>query len=211
MTDSHPATVLDLTGPPFGTLLDDIAAKQPTPGGGAVAATVAAIGAALGSMVVAYSQGRKSLAPHADRLAAAANALLAHRERAIDLASADAAAYGALNRLWRLPEDDPDRVAGMPAAVQAAIDAPMAAASLGLETLGVLERLVGHSNRHLGSDLAIAAILAEAAVRSALWNVRINLPMLDDESARSEANGFIDASLKRAAAACRLIEDGVAG
>ncbi|MFK7960070.1 MAG: cyclodeaminase/cyclohydrolase family protein [Phycisphaerales bacterium] len=202
---------LDLTSPPFGDLLDSIAAKQPTPGGGAVAALVGAISAALGSMVVAYSRGRKALAPHANRLESAGNALDAHRARAIELAAEDARAYGALNELWKRPADDPVRVRDMPAAVQAAIDAPMAAAQLGLETLSVLERLVGHSNRHLGSDLAIAAILAEAAVRSALWNVRINLPMLDDAAAQSACEATIESSLKRAAAACRSIEDGVRG
>ena len=38
-------------------LLESLAAKQPTPGGGAVASLTAAIGAALAQMVVNYSLG----------------------------------------------------------------------------------------------------------------------------------------------------------
>jgi len=171
---------------------------------------VHAIGAALGGMVVAYSEGRASLAEHADRLATSRTALLRHRLRAVELAAEDARAYAAMNRLWRLSDDDPQRIEGMPAAVDAAIAAPRATAELGLELLEVLEGLVGRSNRHLGSDLAIAAILAEAAVRAAVWNVRINLPMLEDDARRGDAAEFADASLKRAGEACRRIEQAVA-
>lgn len=195
---------------PLGTVLDAVAAKQPVPGGGAVAGLVHAIGAALGTMVVAYSEGRKSLAEHADQLAAARVGLTRHRARAMELAAEDARAYGAMNALWRRSEDDPVRVAEMPAAVAAAIAAPRATAELGLEMLDLLEGLLGRSNRHLGSDLAIAAILAEAAVRSAAWNVRINLPMLEDEATQAEARAFLEATLKRAADTGRRIEQAIA-
>jgi formiminotetrahydrofolate cyclodeaminase len=209
--DAAPLDPAHLEQASLGAVLDAVAAKQPVPGGGAVAGLVHAIGAALGTMVVAYSEGRKSLAEHADQLAAARSALAGHRTRAMELAAEDARAYGAMNALWRLPEDDPARVAGMPDAVAAAIAAPRATAELGLELLDVLEGLVGRSNPHLGSDLAIAAILAEAAVRAAGWNVRINLPMLPDEASRAEALGFLESSLKQATDTGRRIELAVAG
>ena len=199
-----------MTQLPVDALLDAIAAKQPVPGGGAVAGLVHAIASALGGMVVAYSEGRKTLAEHAERLALARATLERHRVRALDLAAEDARAYAAMNELWRLPEDDPVRRERMPAATRAAIAAPRATAELGLELLEVLEGLVGRSNRHLGSDLAIAAILAEAAVRSAAWNVRVNLPLVPDAEERSEAEGFVAASLKQATEASRSIERAVA-
>jgi len=40
------------------------------------------------------------------------------------------------------------------------------------------ERLASITNKHLRSDLAIAAVLADAVVRAGRWNVAINLPML---------------------------------
>ncbi len=195
---------------PLGALLGAIAAKQPVPGGGAVAGIVHAIASALGGMVVAYSEGRTSLAEHGERLATARATLERHRARALDLAAEDARAYEAMNALWRLPEDDPDRRARMPEAVRAAIAAPRATVELGLELLEVLEGLVGRSNRHLGSDLAIAAILAEAAVRSAAWNVRVNLPFVADAEERAEGQAGVDAALKQAAEAGRRIERAVA-
>ncbi|MHC4808790.1 MAG: cyclodeaminase/cyclohydrolase family protein [Planctomycetota bacterium] len=195
---------------PLATVLESISAAEPVPGGGAVAGLVEAIGAALGLMVVGYSEGRKSLADHAAMHADAREQLEGHRRDALELAAADAAAYARLNALWRRPADDPERRAGMPEAVAAAIAAPRAMAETGLRTLESLERLVGRSNRHLGSDLAIAAILAEAAVRSAIWNVRINLPWLEDDAARTEVRRFAEQSLKEAASRCRRIEESVA-
>jgi formiminotetrahydrofolate cyclodeaminase len=191
-------------------LLAAIAARRPVPGGGAVAGLVHAIGAALGGMVVAYSEGRAALADHAPALAEARAQLAAHRTRALALAAEDARAYAAMNQLWRRPKDDPERLAAMPGAVRAAIAAPRATAELGLDLLATLEGLPGRSNPHLGSDLAIAAILAEAAVRSAIWNVRTNLPMIDVEAERAALADFADLSLKRASEACRRIEQAVA-
>ena len=45
---------------------------------------------------------------------------------ALALADRDAAAYGQLNALWKLPKDAPERAAGWDAAVAEAIEAPQA-------------------------------------------------------------------------------------
>jgi formiminotetrahydrofolate cyclodeaminase len=51
------------------------------------------------------------------------------------------------------------------------------------------------TNKHLFSDLKIAAILAEAAARAALCNVLVNAPLLADNTRReeviNEANGLV--------------------
>lgn len=162
-------------------LLEAIAAKTPVPGGGAVAALVGALGAALANMVVAYSAGRKSLAAHAALHEEAATALAALAESALALADADAEAYAALAELWKLPEDDPLRRDGWEDAVTAAIEAPRAVIEVAVSTFQWLERLADTTNPNLASDLAIAAVLAETAVRAAAWNVRINLPHVQDD------------------------------
>ena len=53
----------------FAELLDQIGAKTPAPGGGAVACASGALAASLAHMVVAYSLGKKWLAAHQDALA----------------------------------------------------------------------------------------------------------------------------------------------
>jgi len=193
-----------------GAFLDSLGAKTPTPGGGAVAGLTAALGIALGRMVLSFSEGRKSLAEHAELHASARERLDAARGQALELADADAAAYARMNELWKLPEDDARRRAEMPAAVQAAIDVPRRVMTIADETLDACASLLGRSNKHLASDLAMAAILAEAAARSAAWNVRINLPMLADDAERTRLAREIDAALASAAARCAAIESGCA-
>lgn len=191
-------------------LLSAIGARTPTPGGGAVASLTAAIGIALARMVLGYSEGKKKLAEHAVLHAEAAAALDTLRADAIALATADAEAYARLNDLWKLPEDDERRRRDFPDAVRAAIEAPHRIAECGLDTLRLLERLVGRTNRMLASDLAIAAILAEAAVRAAVWNVRINLPSLADEADRTALAETAGEQVQEARRAAASIESSCA-
>jgi methenyltetrahydrofolate cyclohydrolase len=174
---------------PLSDLLGAIAAKTPTPGGGATAAA-AALAAAQAQMVVAYSVGKKSLAAHEPALREALGVLARAREVALRLGDEDAAAYGLVNQLSRLPEGDPARAA-LPAAQQASVDVPLALAATCTDVLRHLETLAGITNRQLRSDLAIAAILADAAARCSAWNVAVNAGFLpaggDQARARCDA------------------------
>jgi formiminotetrahydrofolate cyclodeaminase len=178
--------------------VEAVAAKQPTPGGGAVASIVAALAAALGRMVVNYSIGRKSLAAHDALHQEALSSLRELTSRALELAEDDAKAYGRLNALWKLDERDPVRVQEMAGAVEAAIAAPHAVLHVCMETLRLLQQLCGTTNAMLASDLAMAAILAEAGARSAAWNVRINLPQLEDAQVRSTFEQTVSQTLAAA-------------
>ncbi|MBL0927832.1 MAG: cyclodeaminase/cyclohydrolase family protein [Phycisphaerales bacterium] len=164
----------------FDQLLQAIAARTPTPGGGAVTAAVAAIAAALGGMVVSYSVGKKSLAEHEPRLREALARLERARAVMLELAEEDAAAYGAMNDLLKLPEADPRRAAELPAVADAATRIPLALIATSADVLRLFDELAAITNRMLRSDLAIAAVLAEAAARASRWNIAVNLPVARD-------------------------------
>lgn len=174
-----------VTDVPLGEFLNRICEKTPSPGGGAVASAAGALGAALAKMVVAYSLGKKNLAEHQPALERAGEALGRTIQMLLQLAEEDAAAYAMVNELSRLPETDPRRIQDYPAAVEAAVQAPRAVVAVCCDLLRLLESLTTTSNRHLRSDLAIAAILAEAAAKGGWWNVSVNLPLLQDESRRA--------------------------
>ncbi|MFM9958489.1 MAG: cyclodeaminase/cyclohydrolase family protein [Phycisphaerales bacterium] len=162
----------------IGAFLDSVAAKSPTPGGGAVAAAVGALSAALAGMVVSYSIGKKNLAEHQVELNDAAAKLTRARGLMLALAAEDEQAYGVVNELMKLPEGDARRVAEVPAAALAATQAPLSVMATACDLLRLFERLAAITNRHLRSDLAIAAVLGDAVCRAGRWNVAINLPML---------------------------------
>lgn len=165
---------------PLADFLAHLASRNPTPGGGAAASATGALAAALAQMVVAYSVGKKSLAAHEPSLRDAISRLERAREVLLRLADEDAAAYGAVSHLMKLPEDDPRRRAEWPEAVRACVQAPVAVAAACADLLRLFESLPGITNRQLRSDLGIAAVLAEAACRASRWNVEVNAPLLPE-------------------------------
>lgn len=191
----------------FPELLKQVAAKQPTPGGGAVASWVGALGGALGQMAARYSIKKKT----ADDVRAAVGAFIAGQEESVawllDAGESDAAAYGEVNRLQKLAEDDAERVEKWDGAVEAAIAAPRSVVEICLAMLKAQRAFAGNCNKWLLSDLAIAAILAEAGARSGAWNVRVNLPLLgDDAGAQEELAAYLESTLGAAAGLVKEIE-----
>ena len=168
----------------FGALLDQIAAKTPSPGGGAVACATGALAAALAQMVVSYSRGKKSLAAHQPALDAADHYLTRARAVFRELGQEDALAYGLVNELQKLPDGDARKARELPGALEAATQVPMAAIAAAADLLRLCESLGPITNTHLHSDLAIAAVLADAAGQASVWNVRVNAAMLADTEAR---------------------------
>lgn len=190
--------------------LNAVGARAPTPGGGAVASATGALGAALGTMVLAYSVGKKSLEAHRPALEAAVASLRGAERLLLDLAEADMEAYALVNELQKLPETDPRRVAQWPAAVAASIQAPRSMIAVATDLLRLFERLAPITNRYLRSDLAIAAVLAEACARAGAWNVNINLPLLTDTAERREVQTQTEAAVADARARCAAVESACA-
>lgn len=188
-------------------LLGAIAAKTPTPGGGAAAAVTSALAAALGQMVVNYSWSKDSLKEHSQLHEEALATLQQLQESAVRLADDDAKAFGHLSDLWGLPADDARRQAEWESAVAGAIAAPQQIMGASMSTLHLLEQLAGKTIRTLRSDLAITALLAEASVRAAACNVRINTPLLNDKAEAVELEAEVVGTIQRAATICSEIQE----
>ncbi len=188
-------------------LLAAIAAKTPTPGGGAVAAITSALAAALGQMVVNYSCSKPSLADHTQLHEEALRTLADLQGSALRLADADAEAFADLSDLWGLPADDVRRQVEWNDAVAAAIDAPRQVMVASMATLRLTERLSGKTVRNLRSDLAITALLAEAGARAAACNVRINIPLLNDKAQAAELEAQVVGILQQAARICSAVQE----
>jgi glutamate formiminotransferase/formiminotetrahydrofolate cyclodeaminase len=177
-----------------------VAAGTATPGGGSVAAVVGALAAALGEMVarlslhpltpspIAIGEGDRGSDPNSiigahDRLAFLRGILL-------EAAAADEAAYAGYRQAAALPRADATERATRSAAMQAALivatEEPLGVARAAAEVAGLLEVVAAEGNPHLRTDAALGALLAEAALRGALLNVRGNAALLRD-AARATA------------------------
>jgi formiminotetrahydrofolate cyclodeaminase len=155
-------------------------------------------------MVVSYSVGKKDLAQFKERLEQGAAELERWRGEFLTLGDADAEAYGKLNALQKSPAQpgDPARAAEMAAAVDGAVGVPVRCLRLSVDLVKRCLELAPITNRHLRSDLAIAGLLGEAAAKSALWNVRVNLPLIEDTARRGALGNECEALSVRATELC---------
>lgn len=142
--------------------LDDLAAKLPAPGGGSAAALSAALGASLLSMVVNFTLGKPKYAAYEKELKAVLARCEGLRREFLNLVDLDVRAYKSGD-------------------LRDALDVPFMLARLCFEALKLCPPLVKKGNINLISDVAVAAVLLEAAFSSALYNVRINLRLLGDK------------------------------
>lgn len=164
---------------PLAEMLEAVAAKRPTPGGGAVAAICGSLAAAIGEMVLNYSIGRKAT-PHLDpQLKPHLDALTRARAMLLELMVEDQEAFAAFTEAKKLPDDDAMKPKAVTDAQAACIAVPQAIAAVGVAILGVADAVVEISNRWLLSDLAVCCELAMATVRSGIHNVHANLGSVD--------------------------------
>ena len=164
--------------------LDEVAAGTPVPGGGSVAAVVGALAAALGEMVANLTLGREKYAGVEETLRPAGERLRSLRTALLDAAAADEAAYEAYRGASSLPRGSDIEKAARTAAMQRtlieATNVPLGVARAARGVAEILEIVAGQGNPHVRSDAALGAILAEAALRGALLNVRGNAALLED-------------------------------
>ena len=162
------------------------ASKEPTPGGGAIAALTAATSAALAEMVANLTFGKKgyeAVQTEMEELQAKAEAI---RERMLELSQADADVFNIFMNALGLPKNTDEEKAARTAAIQQAYkDAAMVPFKIGElanQIFDLAELASRKGNQNLITDGIIAAINARAAVKSAFLNVRINLSGIKDES-----------------------------
>jgi formiminotetrahydrofolate cyclodeaminase len=165
----------DLLQKTVAELLDEIAAETAAPGGGAVAAVVVGMGAALVEMVARFS-GRSW--DGADAALARAQAL---RARVAPLAQADAAAYSDLLAARRRPADDPGREEALAAANARVVEVPLEVAAAAAEVAALAAILVDRGNPNLRGDAVAASLAARAGAQAAAALVEINLAGRADE------------------------------
>jgi glutamate formiminotransferase / formiminotetrahydrofolate cyclodeaminase len=166
--------------------LEALASGEPTPGGGSASAYSAAMAASLVAMVGRLTVGKKKYAD----VEAEIWPLI---EEATDLitlmkepVAKDAEAFEAYMKARRLPRDTAqqkeDRIQAIQAASINAAEVPLHVARNAVQILHLAVRAAEIGNVNAISDAGTAVSLAQASLKGAGLNVRINLLGLEKES-----------------------------
>ncbi len=191
-----------------------VASGDPTPGGGSAVAVTGALAAALAAMVCNHTIGRPAYADTEEALTRARSRADALRAHLLDLAAADEAAYSGYVAATSLPRSSEaekvSRRAAMQDALVAAADVPLAVAVACADLLALLESVAALGNKHLLSDATVAALLAEAALRGATTNVRINADQMREPDRAAHYRGRIAELEATVAASTATVHEAIA-
>lgn len=164
--------------------LDALASGAPTPGGGGVAALSGAMAAALVSMVCHLTAGRQRYAAVADEMRELLDRAETLRAELTQLAEDDVVAFNRLSAAYKLPRVTDADIAIRRDAIQSSLkratEVPLRTARAAAAVLPLCIPVADRGNQAAVSDAGVAALMAHAAVRSALLNVEINLRTIDD-------------------------------
>lgn len=169
-----------------------VAAPTPTPGGGSVAALVAALSVALARMVAGLARDRKGYEAEKADLERLETRAAEIQSRLEGLVKEDAAAYETVLTASRRPrgtdEERASRVEAMQSAYRRAAEVPLETMRLGVEALELASLAAEKGSRSATTDAGVAILLAEAAIRSAALNVRVNLASIRDGPFRDRSD-----------------------
>ncbi len=169
---------------PMIVFLDKLASRSPEPGGGSVSALVAALGAALVSMVANLTLGKEKYADVQDQVEELLKSSEKLRADLQGLIQKDTEVYADVSAAFKLPreseEEKVERAARIQDALKLATEVPFEIAEKCLEVARLSETSAVIGNVGAVSDAGVAVLLAEAAAQSAALNVKINVNSIED-------------------------------
>ncbi len=184
---------------PINQFLDVLASSSPTPGGGAIAALVGSLAAGLISMVSNLTLGKQKYAAVQEEVKQLLSQSEQLRAQLLQLVDADAEAFNQIMEGYKLPKasEDEKRVRA-DRIQQATIEAsrvPLEIARKCVEVVDLAGTAARITNVQAIGDVAMAAYLAEGALRGAVINIDINLRGVNDAQAVNALNGQAQALL----------------
>ncbi len=162
------------------TFCDEVASASPAPGGGSVAASAGALGAALAAMVCRLTVSKKQYAAVKDEMGDIRDRAEILRKELTELVDIDKEAFNKVMEAFKLPKGD-ERDAAVEKANKGAANVPLTVMQKSLEVLKLAKPVAAKGNENSVTDAGVAGLMAMAAVSGAGYNVRINLTGINDQ------------------------------
>ena len=163
---------------------NELSIDSPAPGGGSAAALCGAISASLSSMVSNLTVGKKeyeNVQKEVKDFAVKAQALKDEFLLAVDL---DTEAFNKLMDAFRMKkktkEQKKERDQAIEEATKEATLVPFGVLKKSVEALSLAKEVVLKGNKNSLSDAGVAGLTAQTAAEGAYYNIKINLPNIQD-------------------------------
>lgn len=186
-----------------------VGARTSAPGGGSVAALLAALGCGLSTMVGQMTYGKRQFEVVDSTIRRLLPPLHDAMIHSIPMIDADTDAFNDYMMAMKLSPVGGGREAAMEAGLRQAIDVPLHLAKHVDAVWQTLVEMAAVGNINCKSDLQVAARCLKTAVQSARDNVIINLSNahLKDETYKTDTRQAIDRVAETARAQCRQVLD----
>ena len=175
---------MSLASKPLQDFLAELASAEPVPGGGSVAALGGALAASLVAMACRLTVGKKGYEPVSAELESIVPRADALQAELRELMQTDIDAFARVMDAYKLPKETDAQKSARTRAIQDALkrasDVPLRVAELCAEVLALTRVVVEKGNKNAASDAGVGAVMAEAGVRGAAFNVSINLGSIKD-------------------------------
>ena len=165
--------------------VEETASESAAPGGGSIAATLGALGAALATMVANLSSHKRGWDERWEEFSDWADRGKAHHTALTRLIDADTDAFNGLMAAFGMPKATEEEVAARSEAIQAAtrkaIEIPLSVMREAAASMEVIRAMAEIGNPNSVSDAGVGALCARSAVMGAFLNVKINASGLKDK------------------------------
>ena len=172
--------------------LNVLASKEPVPGGGGACGYVAAVGMALGNMVLSLTTGKKKYAEVEEEMQEYLERLKTMQQEFLHLSDRDAEVFAPLAECYRLssatPEEKEHKETVMEEKLLDASMVPVEIMEKSLELLEILDVLADKGSRMAVSDVGVAVQFTRTALLGAVMNVYINTKSIKNREKAEEIN-----------------------
>lgn len=180
--------------------VNQVASKEPAPGGGSVSALVGSLGAALTSMVGNLTIGRKAY----DKLDDSQKTIIDNNLKIVqdsittlnEIVDEDTTSFNKLMAAFKMPKSTEEEISKRSQAIEeatkGALEVPLNCARECLKVLKLQKPFIQYGNPNAVTDIGVGALLAYSGLEGALFNVKINLMSLNDEEYVNKIESEID-------------------
>lgn len=198
-----------LTSLSLNHFVHSVASRTPAPGGGSVAATVAVLGSALGTMVGLLTYGKRQWEHLDNKMRLIIPKLHQTMKEILPIIDADKVAFNDYLESCKLsaksPTDISTREAAMEASLKKTVDVPMNLARTVNKIWDTMIELAKIGNINTKSDMQVGSRCLETGVWGAYYNVMINVDGIKDDAFRNKVIQEIELELNKAKKGCETI------